>query len=58
MYSYKVIIEDGFIRLKVTDPASGIYAEIQHSGELTDEACQETIAEFFSSDFIQEIING
>jgi len=47
MYSYEVIIEDGHTRLAMTDPETGAYAEVQHKGELTDEACQTTLTNFF-----------
>jgi len=47
MYSYEVIIEDERTRLATTNPETGAYAEVQHEGELTDEACQTTLANFF-----------
>ena len=54
MYTYTIIEEDGFTRVAATDTEVG-YAEVQHTGEATDEAYQETLREFFEDIKAQEI---
>ena len=46
MYTYTIIEEDGYTRVAATDTEVG-YAEVQHTGEATDEAYQETLREHF-----------
>ena len=48
MYTYTIIEEDGYTRVAATDTEVG-YAEVQHTGEATDEAYQETLKEHFEN---------
>lgn len=54
MYTYTLIEEDGFTRVAATDTEVG-YAEVQHTGEATDEAYQATLREFFEDTKAREI---
>ena len=54
MYTFTIIEEDGFTRVAATDADVG-YAEVQHTGEATDEAYQATLREFFEDIKAHEI---